>query len=238
MSLRRILPARYGLVQRKLNHINKLVDTLITNCEILVEGLEYDRTELVKEQLDATEYTVSGSTSLLLENTDASLDVRSNLLKEEANKAFHRSPDIWGWLVGWIADCLTEIFNAVTSGATQLGASVSSWLTNAITTGANYVKNAYTTIKNGVTNAFNAITSSVNKAVWDMWKWSMGAIEAAEDFLSPLGYALSLGFNALATTLRSLLSFDIADLMKMQTDLAKALEEQQIAAVKARIGAT
>lgn len=236
MTIERILSARFSVVNRKLNHVKKVADTLVENCMLLLEGLEYDRSELVNSQLDLVATEITEEAYVLMGGKHSILDDFVAWISQQIGNITSSAQNALNTFYHWILDGIKVPFTALKTNLDRVWSSLYSNFQTRATTVGNLLGKVAENISHGIGNFVTAVQNDLSHAVSDMRNWSSGLIENANDFLSPLGQALSVGFNAMIKAMATYLTIDVGDLMKLQKDLAKASADAQLENIKARIG--
>jgi len=221
---------------RRLDLPRELAADLLTVVETTIDGFAANTLKAAEDTLELASYSLNDSAEARLNRSDSSLNLAYVTVKEEASRLMGYSPAWWDFIVNAIMDIINPLFDAVWGKITEVVGWVTEEIGNAVSGVWNKVTSALNSVRTSVLDFLNGVSLSLGHAATDLEKWAMGSIEQAGDFLSPLGYALSVCYSALINGLNKLLVISADELVKLQLEVARKMRDAQAAEIRAMAG--
>lgn len=221
---------------KRLDLLKNMTVDLLDNSEVIINGFAANTLKEAEDNLELAAYSIEDTSHRRVTRCESLLRSSASFLREKALSLMGYSPNI--------LDSLVEGLKGLVGGAVDKAGewldALYTWVTEAISKAVsgiwNTMTSAFTNLTVWITNTLDYVNTTVARGFNEVYQWTLGAIDGASEFLSPLAKTFISGFTYIMKGLEGLLSIDIADLVNMQVEAAKVFETKQLADMKKRAG--
>lgn len=237
MSLVLVTAENIKAAEAQLSNVKLLTSYLVDSVELKFEKQSLDPLFEAEMSFAKTESLVNREATNAILTAEAYCDLNTKRLREEAHKVVGYSPDLVDDIVKPIKKAVKQIVSdALLPISTAIG-TVQTAVTGAVSAAKNSINTIVLGVQAVLKNAISFSETVVKSAVSAVKTEVTNILDEVSKIGESLGFIVDKLVAGLAGFIKPLLTFEIEDILNLQTQLTEVYATQEVARLKSKIGA-